>query len=123
MTNEEIHPHTEMANFVNQFEIIVKPNLEKGNLEGLRPIIGELFLRSELIQDLTVSANKGAYGRYKMAIKYLAGLIRAENVNKKTLQDLLTCSDRWVSELDLILNKDPTYKLVRDEVKDYPKSL
>jgi len=123
---EEIHPHEVMAEFVNKFENFIKPYLEKGDLNSVRHIIGDVVLRDLVYQEDPgfLSSKKGAYySKYKMAIQYLSGLVRAENVDKKTLQDLVTCSGRLVADLDLILNKDPHYKLVRDEIKDYPKSL
>ena len=117
METQTIHPHAFMADFVNKYEAFIYPNLKKGNLDGIKHIIGLVCMKFGSFGKLPnrTSSKDGTYGKYRMAIQYLGGLIDEGEVDKASLQDLARCSDRWVAELDRVLWDDPDYKLTRNQ--------
>ena len=117
---ENIHPHEVMVDFVNKYDAFIKPNLEKGNLNSVRHIIGDVVMRASIyFEDFSIIplAKRGAYAKYRIAITNLASLTRAENVDNKLLEYTLDCADRYVEDLDLMLHDDPKYKEYREKLK------
>ncbi len=114
----QIHPHEIMADFVNKYENLIKPALQKKkNLSNLGGLIIEQDLRYKEMENLTTFPDPKAKAYYRLAINFLGQL------TMKTLtQDIFNFSferiEAQVKELDTILHEDPNYKLNRVKMKN-----
>ena len=106
-----IHPHSIIAEFVNQYEMMIKPALEDGNLAGASAVIGMAAMKYDIVENSLGQLKDGAYAPYRMAMIYLGGLLRNEP-SKPLLDDILMCADRQMAELQLIMQGDEIYDSV-----------
>lgn len=115
MTTETIHPHAFLADFVNKFENLIKPNLKSGDYLEVTPVILDVCARFGIFEELRSSVRSDIYAKYKIAIGYLGGLLNAQGISRGGLDMLVLHVDRYVAELDQALWEDPNYKSVRRE--------
>jgi hypothetical protein len=108
-----IHPHTIVAGFVNKYKDHIRPYLARGDLDGIRFLIGDVCLRWADFEQMHQSSKKGVYARYRMAIQYIWGLFDEKDVSASTLQTVIPLVDRRVEELEFILSEDEHYKAAR----------
>ncbi len=124
METQSPHPHAMVADFVNKFEGLIKPELKKGNL-GVTPVIADVCARFGIFEKLELSVRSDIYAKYRMAIQYLGGLLEG-NTNQRGLDMVVLHVDRYVAEIDQALWENPNYKSERRVVawkKNFLKKL
>ena len=117
--NEQIHPHAIMAGFVNDYELQIKPYLEKGEMpEGLKAIIMENYMRYEMINNLTIKPDSTAKAYHRLALNFLLELTKNLGECSSNIFDYVADRiDTQVKRLDILLEKDANYKLNRRILK------
>ena len=116
----EINVRETAAEFVNNYEGIIKPSLEgEFNSAIVALIYTEVTRFQEVIEKRFVPlGNPKAYASYRIAIQYLGGLaekIREErDISSKDLHELfIPLIDRQVADLDFHLSGFEDYKSFR----------
>lgn len=105
------HPHAIMADFINQYEGMIRPGIESGNLIGAQGVIGCQEMDILYVDKSPVHLNVHAYAHYKMALTYLTGFLKIDHLpGKKELKALIRCTNLQVSKLKLILQGDSHYE-------------
>lgn len=104
-----------ILNFMENYDRIIKPQLEKGKLNSIKFLIGEECMRgNDIINQTFHFEENGAYAKYRMAIQYLSGILEKEDFTQGFLQEkILPSLDRQIADLDLILSQNPYYKSLR----------
>ena len=105
-----------IADFMNKYDALIKPNLAKGNLDEIKFLIGEVLLRSADVVDQKIPPIKEplAYAKYRMAMQELNGLFDCKDINGRRIQLSSTSIERHLAELDLILSSNLDYKRFRE---------
>ena len=109
----EINPHGVIGDFIHKYENLIKPGLKEGNVEGAVGIIGDVCLRSEVVEGQFRKLKNGSYAPYRMALAYLKGIYdrpAEKKFSERQLEGLLLCIDRQVEELDFIMHGDEVYE-------------
>jgi hypothetical protein len=107
--SEPIDPVVLISDFIEKYELIIRPNLKEGEVFLVTPAIGDCCLRFGLVEkDNSVSyPHPRVYAAYRMALTYLQGFLdpRAISSMKKESfrESYLNSLDRQVSELDIAM--------------------
>jgi hypothetical protein len=101
-----------VADFMDKYDQFIKTNLEKGKLDEIRFIIGDVCLRGEEIVEMRIPLfeEKMAYAKYRLIMQDLKGLLQTEKVDERLLKLTFVSLDRNVADLDLILKNNLHYK-------------
>ena len=111
---EEIHPHTIMAGFVNDYENLIRPALQREkNLNDLGGLIIEQDLKYKEMENLTTQPNPKAKAYHRLALNFL-GQLTITTPTKDIIKFGMERVEAQVKELDTILHEDPNYKLNRE---------
>ena len=117
---ERIHPWELIGQFVYQYENIIKPQLDKGDVKTATGAIMDSWLRSSLLPSPleanfpTEGKNPKAFVNYKFALGYLEGMVRDIGFNR----ELYLRVDRMISEIELMLRGNEKYEKFRERDKD-----
>lgn len=112
-----INPNEYLAGFVNDWQNLIKPELDKGNLDTAQIVIGDRLMRHGLVKgDLAEPLRPEVNARYEVAVRYFNGLWAQEDSSSQRLVELVGDSvDRLVADIDLIMNSNKEYKSLRRE--------
>jgi len=120
--SERIHPHSLIADFVNDYEEIIMPSLEEGNLSSaLAAAVGkayECYLEFS-VNDLKL-IKQGAFTSYEQAVNILnvlsgqideiKNIVGKEEFDKGILKPTVRNINIEISKLDIILQGDNDYE-------------
>ncbi len=112
-TMTQIHPHSIIGGFVREYDTVIYPLLTRGDVATAVPAILNAADRMREIWEIPkmiALCGNGSYENYCLAVQELRGLMEMDGLSPETLELLVACIDRRVSNLDLALGSDPTYK-------------
>ncbi|MDO8460445.1 MAG: hypothetical protein Q7S74_05015 [Nanoarchaeota archaeon] len=112
--NEVPHPHIEMANFVNNYNHLIRPAMQRGNYIGAKVVIMESQLRFAHIEESCGQSKEGSYTAHKIALSYLAGWAKVGcPSDPMLLKSIMHSASEFTQKLELILQGDEIYEAGR----------
>lgn len=97
-----------IGNFVEKYEVTIRPFLKQGDVRTVQPAIKDLLLRFDMVsRDCVHYPHPQIYAAYRIALTYLRGLTEPEASeimeSERNRKCYLNCLDRQVSELDIAM--------------------
>ncbi|MFH1585748.1 MAG: hypothetical protein ABIB79_03205 [archaeon] len=105
-----------VAEFMNTYEEVIKPNLQAGKLEDIKFLLMDVFVRAEYVikQKLPPMKERGAYTNYRMAIHELGGLAQYKLMTDRLFTTAFHSIERSVIRLHDVLKDNPIYQEFRE---------
>jgi hypothetical protein len=114
-----------IGDFVEKYEVTIRPFLKQGDVRTVQPAILDLLLRFDMVSgDCIHYPHPQIYAAYMIALAYLRGLTEPDAPeqieSERSRKYYLNCLDRQVSELDIAMTSlgGERYQQYRERFKD-----